>query len=42
MKRAEALEARASLAQLDGLADQIDEIELLLDFRGDANRGRGW
>jgi hypothetical protein len=37
VKRAQALEARASLAQLDGLADQVDEIELPLDFRGDAD-----
>jgi hypothetical protein len=38
---AQALVARSSLAQLDGLADQIDEVELLFDFSGDANRRRG-
>ncbi len=41
MERAQALEARTSLAQLDGLADQIDKIELLLDFSGNANGRRG-
>ena len=40
MKRAQALERGASLAQLDGLADQVYEIDLLLDFSGYAN-GRG-
>jgi hypothetical protein len=42
MERAEALVARPRLAQLNALADQIDEIELLLDFSGDADRRRGW
>jgi hypothetical protein len=42
MERAQALIARASLAQLDRLADQIDEVELLLDLSGYANRRRGW
>jgi hypothetical protein len=35
---AQALEARARLAQLNGLADQVDEVDLLLDLSGDAYR----
>jgi hypothetical protein len=38
MERAQALEARASLAQSNRLADQVGQIDLLLDFRGNANR----
>ena len=38
MERAEALEGRARLAQLDRLADQIDETELLLYLCGNSDR----
>ena len=40
MERAEALEGRAGFPQLDGLADEVDEVQLLLDLRGCAD-GRG-
>jgi hypothetical protein len=40
VERAQALERSARLAQLDALADQLDQIELLFDFCGDSN-GRG-
>jgi hypothetical protein len=40
VKRAQALERGARLAQLDGLADQVYEIDLLLDLSGYAY-GRG-
>ena len=41
MERAQPLEARASFAQLDGLADQVDQVDLLLDLSGDAYRRDG-
>jgi len=40
MERAEALEGRAGLAQLDGFADEVDEVQLLLDL-GRCGDGRG-
>ncbi|MGI8928746.1 MAG: hypothetical protein ACR2H0_04685 [Candidatus Limnocylindrales bacterium] len=40
MERAQALERGASLPKLNGLADEIDEIDLLFDLCGYAN-GRG-
>jgi hypothetical protein len=40
MEGAEALVGGAGLAELDGLTDELDEIELLLDLGGGAD-GRG-
>ena len=37
VERAQALEGGAGLAQLNGLADQVDEVDLLLDFCGCAD-----
>jgi hypothetical protein len=34
VERAEALEARSCLAELDRLADEVDECDLLLDLCG--------
>ena len=40
MERAQALEGRAGLPQLDRLADDVRDLEAALDFRGDSDRHR--
>jgi hypothetical protein len=37
VERAQALERQASLPELDALADQLDQVELLLYLSGNAN-----